>query len=364
MIRAILCLPNLAVLFCLVFSSFGCGEISRPETPRIAISMATFQIQRWAREANTITQLANQKGLAVITLEANNDIALQKQQIAGFIEQRIPIILIVAVDGKALVEEVKRAHEHGLHVIAYDRLIPSPLLDAYISFDNVEVGRQQALALVKAAPSGNYVLLGGSPTDNNAHAVRKGQLQILAPFIKQGKITIIEDPFIPNWEAHLAFLEMETILKKHANRVDAVVASNDGLALGAIQALKIQDLAKKIPISGQDASTEGCKAIVEGDLTVSVFKNINQLAPLAFEIAEKIVENQQLNLNKLPLQDLSSDPKRTGYVPCKFLAVTAIDKSNLYEKIILTQFHEWGAVYKDIPVNQRPPRPESHGTGQ
>lgn len=349
-------------LSCLIF--LGCSDAPQSAKPSIAISMATFQIQRLPREASTITRLANEKGLTVITRDANKDVERQKQQLVEFIDQKIPVIIVVAVDGKSLSGQVDRARKQGLHIIAYDRLILSPDLTAYISFDNIEVGRQQARTLLQSAPSGNYVLLGGSPTDNNAHLVRKGQMEVLEPYIRQGELRIIEAPFVPNWEPHLAFIEMERILKKHANQVDAVVASNDGLALGAIQALKIKGLAKKIPVSGQDATTEGCKAIVEGELTVSVFKNIDQLAPLAFEIAEKILQKQPLNLEKLALRDLSTDVDSGGHVPCKFLKVTPINKTNLYEKIILTHFHKWDDVYKDLPLDQRPPRPDSHGTEQ
>lgn len=347
----------LPIGFILAFVFSGCSKDNPPIKPSIAISMATFQIQRWPQEASTITRLANEKGLAVVTLEANNDVEIQKQHLNEFINKKIPVIIVVAVDGNALSSEIDLAHEKGIHIIAYDRLILSPKLTAYVSFDSVEVGRQQALAVLESAPSGYFVLLGGSSTDNNAHLVRKGQLDILSPYIDEGQIKIIEAPFIPNWEAHLAFLAMERILKKNGDKVDAVVASNDGTALGAIQALKLRGLDKKIPISGQDATTEGCKAIVEGDMTVSVFKDINQLAPLAFDIATKIIQKQPLKLKRIPLKDLSSGVYNDGFVPCKLLDVSRIDASNIYEKIILTQFHKWEDVYRDIPLNQRPPNP-------
>jgi D-xylose transport system substrate-binding protein len=357
MIKYVLNAIGMSAVFILVVLFVGCSGDSDTQKPAIAISMATFQIAKLSHEASAITQLANAKGLAVTTMNAKNSVERQKQHIIDFIKQKIPVIIIVAVDGKALLHEIDLAYQHGLHVIAYDRLILSPNLTAYISFDNMEVGRQQALAVLEAAPNGNYILLGGSPTDNNAHLVRKGQLDVLASLIDRGQINIIEDLYIKNWQAHLAFLEMEKILKKHGSRVDAVVASNDGIALGAIQAMKLKGLAKKVPVSGQDATVEGCKAIVEGDLIASVFKDINQLAPLAFEIAENIIHNRPLNLKRVPLKDLSPEENINGFVPCKFLQVSRIDKTNIYEKIILTKFHEWRDVYRDLPIDQRPPNP-------
>lgn len=340
----------------------SCSNDNRPINPSIAISMANFHIQRLPHEVSAITRLANEKGMAVVTLNAANDVDRQKQHLSDFIDQKIPVIIVVAVDGKALSSEVDNAHERGLHVIAYDRLIHSANLSAYISFDNIEVGRLQALSVLSVITAGNFVLLGGSPMDNNAHLVRKGQIEVLSPYIDEGQITVVEDVFIPNWEPHLAFLEMERILKKYGNRVDAVVASNDDVALGAIQALKLQGLSGKVPISGQDATPEGCKAIAEGELTATVFKNIHELAPLALEIAEKIIQNKQLNLSMFPLKVLSSNDNSSGYVPCKFLDVSTVDRSNLYEKIILTQIHQWADVYRDLPMEQRPPEPVSDET--
>jgi D-xylose transport system substrate-binding protein len=350
---------GLLAVYLLICLFIGCSGDNSTQKPGIAISMATFQIERLTHEASTITRLAGDKGLAVITMDAGNSVERQKQHIIDFIKKKIPVIMIVAVDGKALSREIELAYQQGLHVIAYDRLILSPHLTAYISFDNMEVGRQQAQAVLEAAPNGNYVLLGGSPTDNNAHLVRKGQLEVLTSLIDRGQINIIEDLYINNWEAHLAFFEMEKIFKKHGARVDAVVASNDDIALGAIQAMKLKGLSKKVPISGQDATAEGCKAIVEGDLIASVFKDINQLAPLAFKIAEDIIYHRPLNLEKLPLKDLSPGENINGFVPCKFLQVTRIDKTNIYDRIILTKFHEWRDVYRDLPLNQRPPNPNS-----
>lgn len=344
-------------LFLTLFFCIGCTEQNKTEIPDIAISMATFQIPRWPQEASTITRLASAKGMTVVTQDANNDPQLQQAQLSEFIEQNIPIIIVVAVNGKALADQVRKAHQKGIRVIAYDRLVHSPHLTAYISFDNIEVGRRQALSILKVAPTGNYVLLGGSPTDNNAHLVRKGQLEELKPSIDQGLVRIVADPFIPNWEPHLAFLEMEKILKAHNNRIDAVVASNDGIALGAIQALILKGLVKKIPVSGQDATAEGCKAIIEGHLTVSVFKDIHQLAPLAYELAEKINRKEPLNLDLRPLKDLSLDEKSSGHVPCHFLGVSTIHRNNLYEKIILTRFHKWEEIYRDVPMDERPPMP-------
>ncbi len=127
------------------------------------------------------------------------------------------------------------------------------------------------------------VLSGGSPTDNNAILVRNGQMEVLQPYIDQGVIKVVADQWVENWDPAKAEKMMENILTAQQNKIDAVVASNDGTALGELQAMKAQGLAGKVPISGQDATADGCNSIVKGEQTVSVFKDTRLLAPKAVE---------------------------------------------------------------------------------
>src|SRR6476620_4082877 len=160
------------------------------------------------------------------------------------------------------------------------------------------------------------VKLGGSPTDNNAILFRKGQDEVLDPLVKAGKIQIVADQWVDNWDAANALKLMENILTAQNNKIDAVVASNDGTALGALQAMKAQGLAGKVPISGQDATADGCNSIVKGELTVSILKDIRNLAPLAVSVADKLVKGQAVDgLSNFTLADLTNDTTKKGEVP-------------------------------------------------
>ena len=169
-----------------------------------------------------------------------------------------------------------KAAAAGVKVIAYDRLIKTDKISAYLSFDNVEVGRNRSRWrhdspwAVRASTTWTkdnpvkVVLSGGSPTDNNAVLVRKGQMEVLQPYIDKGVVKIVADQWVDNWDAAKAEAMMENILTAQQNKIDAVVASNDGTALGELQAMKAQGLAGKVPISGQDATADGCNSIVKG----------------------------------------------------------------------------------------------------
>jgi D-xylose transport system substrate-binding protein len=254
-------------------------------------------------------------------------------------------------------------------VISYDRLIKTAKASAYLSFDNTEVGRQEALGVLTAlglpgsttwtkANPVKMVLSGGSPTDNNAHLVRAGQMEKLQPFIDQGIITVVADQWVENWDPAKAEAMMENILTAQKNKVDAVVASNDGTALGELQAMKAQGLAGKVPISGQDATADGCNSIVKGEQTVSVYKDTRLLSPQAVDMIDALIKGQTPSgLKSFKLADLTGDKTKSGDVMANFLPVFQVTKANVYDLIVKTGFQSYEAVYKDIPADQLPPKP-------
>jgi D-xylose transport system substrate-binding protein len=327
---------------------------------KIGLSFSDFATERWPNEAVLLTRLGYDAGAQVVFQVANHDEKLQNDQIENMVVQGVKALIIVAENGTTAATAAADAHDAGVKVIAYDRLIKTPKIDAYVSFDNVEVGRAQARGVLAARSSGNFVLLGGSPTDNNALLLRTGQMEVLKPFIDSGRIKIVADQWVENWEAANAARVMADILAAQKNKVDAVVASNDGTALGALQAMEVQGLAGKIPISGQDATAAGSSSIVEGGLTVTVFKDIRKLSPLAIQLALDLVGGVKTGpvseLRMFHLSDLALDKKLSGEVPCYFLKVVPVDKNNLYEEVVKSGFQKYDDVYRDIPESKKPPR--------
>jgi len=142
---------------------------------------------------------------------------------------------------------------------------------------------------------------------------------------------------------------MENIITSTGKKFDAVVASNDGTALGALEAMKVVGLAGKVPISGQDATEAGCNSIARGELTVTVLKDTRKLTPLACELAIKLAKGEALSdLAATPLADLTGDKSKTGTVPCKFLQVFQVTKANVKELVVDSGFQPYEGVYKDV----------------
>jgi D-xylose transport system substrate-binding protein len=363
MSRKILSVVMLIVMVTGLFACKGKGKT------KVGLSFSDFATERWKNEANLMTKLLNEKGYDVIVQEANHDVKLQNDQIDNMVTQKIKGLIVIAEDGDAAATAVDKAAKAGVKVIAYDRLIKTASISAYISFNNTEVGRQEALGVMTALGipgsttwtkdnPAKIVLSGGSPTDNNAHLVRAGQMEVIQPYLDQGILTIVADQWVENWDATNAEKMMENILTAQQNKIDGVIASNDGTALGELQAMKAQGLAGKVPISGQDATADGCNSIVKGEQTVSVYKDIRLLSPMAVDMIDKLIKGQTISdLKAYKLADLTGDSTKTGDVQCNFLAVQQVTKANVYDLIVKSGFQSYDQVYRDIPADQLPPKP-------
>ena len=336
---------------------------------KIGLSFSDFETERWPVENAQMTELLQKDGYEVISQEADHDVKLQSDQIDNMVAEGVKGLIVIAEDGDAAVTPVEKAAAAGIPVISYDRLIKTDKIAAYISFDNVAVGKAEADGVMKALGlpgsttwtkdnPAKVVLSGGSPTDNNAILVRSGQMQVLQPFIDQGVIKVVADQWVDNWDATKAEQMMENILTAQQNKVDAVVASNDGTALGELQALKAQGLWGKVPISGQDATADGCNSIVLGGQTVTVFKDTRLLAPMAVKMIEALVNKQDLSTFKLQtyaLADLTNDKTKTGNVQALFLPIVEVTKDNVYDVVVKSGFQTYDSVYRNVPADQLPP---------
>jgi len=358
-------------------SLFGCAP-AKPATTtggapaaaktKIGLSFSDFATERWKNEETLMRKLLEDKGYEVLSQEANHDVKLQNDQIDNMIAQGAKALIIIAEDGDAAATAADKAAKAGIKVLAYDRLIKTASIAAYLSFNNVDVGRNQAQGVLKALDIDKWdvagkgpvklVKLGGSPTDNNAILFRKGQDEVLQPYVDKKVIEVVADQWVDNWDPANALKLMENILTAQKNKVDAVVASNDGTALGALQSLKAQKLASVVPISGQDATADGCNSIVKDELTVTILKDIRNLSPLAVDLIDKLLKGETIaDLKKYTMADLTNDATKTGDVMAYFLPVQQVDKSNVYDLCVKNGFQKYDDVYRDIPADKKPPKP-------
>ena len=252
----------------------------------VGVSWSNFQEERWRTDETAMRAALDAAGALYISTDAQSSSAKQLSDVESLIAQGADVLILLAQDTQAIIPAVQQAADEGIPVIAYDRLIEDPRA-YYLTFDNVEVGRMQARAVFEEQPTGNYVMIKGSPTDPNADFLRGGQQEVLQDAIDRGDITIVGEAYTDGWLPANAQRNMEQILTATDNNVDAVVASNDGTAGGAVAALSAQGM-DGIPVSGQDGDHAALNRIARGTQTVSVWKDSRDLGRVAAEMAVEL----------------------------------------------------------------------------
>lgn len=266
-----------------VAATVGFSSTALAQDLTVGVSWSNFQEERWKTDEAAIKAALEAAGASYVSADAQSSSAKQLSDVESLIAQGVDALIILAQDSQAIGPAVQAAADEGIPVVGYDRLIEDPRA-FYLTFDNVEVGRMQARAVLEAAPEGNYVMIKGSPTDPNADFLRGGQQEVLQEAIDAGKITIVGEAYTDGWLPANAQRNMEQILTAQNNEVDAVVASNDGTAGGAVAALTAQGM-EGIPVSGQDGDHAALNRVAQGTQTVSVWKDARDLGREAGEIA-------------------------------------------------------------------------------
>ncbi len=348
-------LPIFCVLTVCLVMLFGCADPSAPKKSedaddtagvqkiKIGLSMDSLRVERWQKDRDIFTAEAEKLGAEVIVQSADGDERRQNEQAENMITQGVDVLVVIPKDSVAAAQIVQIAHAEGVKVIAYDRLIRESSPDLYISFDNEQVGYLQAEYLLRQKPKGNYFLLGGAPTDNNAQLLRKGQMRALQAAIDGGDIRLVADGqhWAVNWDPRDALKKAEQVLTQTNNMVDAVVASNDGTAGGVIQALEGQNLAGRVIVSGQDAELAACQRIVKGTQTMTVYKPIHLIATQAAQAAVALAKSETIAEATQTVNNGKIE------VPSILLTPVQVDKDNLDAVVIKDGFHTREAVYRE-----------------
>src|SRR6266542_556985 len=313
---------------------------------RIGFSMDTLKEERWQRDKQLVEQRCKEVGAECEIQVANSDDSLQTKQCDNLLTKGVDVLIVAPHNGQIAASIVEAAHRQGVPVISYDRLIRNADVDLYVSHQVVKIGQMQAQYALDHVPKGNYVLIGGSQTDNNALLLVEGQMNVLQPAIDRGDIKIVTKQFAREWLASEALRITEDALTKNNNDIQAIVASNDGTAGGAISALPPQ-LVGKILVTGQDAALDAVQRIVEGKQTMTIYKPIVPLANSAVDSAIKLARGE-----KLEAKDKVNNGKLD--VPSILQEPVVLDKSNVMQTVIKDGYHKVEDVYKNVPRDQWP----------
>jgi D-xylose transport system substrate-binding protein len=259
---------------------------------------------------------------------AEGDKSTQQQQAEQAITNGAKVLLLVNLDSGSGAAIAANAKSQGVKVIDYDRLTLKGTSDYYVSFDNTKVGKLQGQGLVNCLGSkkgAKVAELNGSPTDNNATLFKQGYDSVLNPKFKDGTFRKVADQSVPDWDNQKALTIFEQMLQKSSNKIDGVLAANDGLGNAAISALKARKL-PQIPVTGQDATLQGVQNLVTGDQCMTVYKAIKKETDAAAKLAIQLLKGQKPTTT-------STVNNQTRDVPAILLEPVPVTKDNIKDYI-------------------------------
>jgi D-xylose transport system substrate-binding protein len=354
----------LSLLFLLAIFINGCvtapteNTANNPTSPakadpnkkvKIGFAMATVKEERWQRDRQAFEAHCKKLNVECEITVADNNKEKQVNDVDNLLTKKIDVLVIAPDDATQAASMVDKAKAQNVPVISYDRLINSDKIDVYISHQVPVIGQKIAEYARQKAPKGNYVMVYGDASDNNALIMKKTQMEVLQPAIDKGEIKIVTEQHAKGWSKEEALKIVENALTQNNNNIVAVVASNDGTAGGAVEALSTQNLIGKVLVTGQDAQIDALQRIAEGKQTMTIYKPIIPLANAAVEAAIKLAKREPLTDAKPFRNDkLGKD------IPAILLEVMTVDKDNLMETVIKDGYAKFEEVYTNVPPDQRP----------
>ena len=314
----------------------------------VGIAMPTKSSARWIADGNNMVKVFQSRGYKTDLQYAEDDIPNQLAQIENMVTKGVKVLVIASIDGTTLTDVLQKAHDKGVKVIAYDRLIRnSPNVDYYTTFDNFQVGVIQAqsienaLGLKQGKGPFNIELFGGSPDDNNAFFFYNGAMSVFDPYIKSGKLVVrskqlgMDKVSTLRWDGAVAQARMDNLLSAFytKDKVNAVLSPYDGLSIGILSSLRgvgYGSAGQPWPyVSGQDAEVPSVKSIIRGEQYSTVFKDTRELAKVTVDLVDAVLSGKQPTIN-----DTKTYNNGVKVVPAYLLKPVAVDKSN-YKQILV-----------------------------
>jgi D-xylose transport system substrate-binding protein len=305
---------------------------------------------RWETQDRRFLGAAFKKaGVSSTIVNAEGDAQRQKSQADTCLANGAKVVLLVNLDSGSGAAIEKAAAAKGAKTIDYDRLTLAGSASYYVSFDNVQVGRLEGLAVVQGLiAAGKFgskpvvAYLNGGPTDNNATLFKQGYASVIDPYFKSGTFKKGPDQSVPQWNNQTARTIFEQMLARTGNKIDAVAAANDGLGNAVAAALKAKKL-KQIPVSGQDATSQGVQNVLAGDQSGTVYKSIKLEAEAAASLAISLIKKTK----PAGVNGEVNDGKRN--VPSVLLRPVLVTKDNytvLFTEGFLKKSDVCNGIYK------------------
>jgi len=325
--------PSNLLFFLMLICSLSFVTGCKTKTPKVGILIHSYENERWVKDKNYLIENLTKQGAEVMLEVADNDQQKQIQQAATMIKNGAQVLIVVPINQDGAAKIVELAHESGVKVIAYDRLINGCKLDYYVSANSTKIGELQASYLTSLKPKGKYALICGSKYDNNSMKLFLGQMNVLQPFMEKGDIQLVYSEFTDDWTYEQGIMHARRIFEQSPDTLAGIIAGNDKIALGVISVLKERGLEGKTLVAGQDAELENVKAITRGSQTCTILKPLKEMARITSELAVSLALEKPLNM-KFTIQ---SNGK--ALVKSILIEAVVVNKNNVESTVIASGFH-------------------------
>ncbi len=329
---------QLLLALCLIVL-MGCKEESNKT---IAFLRPNITHKRFNIEAEAFKAYCEPRGYKVILRHSGDDESMQIEQAREMIAQNVDLIVIVAMNINTAAVVVREAHEAGIPVMAYNRLLKNCEVDFFMS-SNVDLfGKEMVDALIQKSGGGNFVILGGDKFDKNGLDLQMAISKYLKPYQESGEVKVIYKTYIEQWSAKDAAFEMEKVISLYGTDIDAVLVGYDGMATEVIKVLDKYGLAGKVAVSGQDAELDACKNIINGKQTITVYHPLKEIAEKAGQIAIRMIEGKSL-------KEFIDGTEYNGLinVPTHMVKSIGVTTDNLDKVLIDSGFYTKEQVYSE-----------------
>ncbi|HKM92251.1 MAG TPA: substrate-binding domain-containing protein [Prolixibacteraceae bacterium] len=296
---------------------------------------------RWFTDIEYIQKHADEAGVQLVIKNAGGNENVQIEQARELVKEGVGVIMVVAVNQNTAAGIVRIAHNARLKVLAYDRIIINSKLDYLISYQYKEIGRKLAEYAYNKVPKGNYVMLWGDASDNNARLMREGQEEFLKPYIEKGDINLIYKAFVEGWSKVNAKKTLQKVVDFSDKSIDVLMVSNDNMALSALSIFDESNIQQPVVITGQDATLDACRSIVRNGQTMTIYKSTNQMAKESIQLAVDIIKGNKINKINGKTNNNRMD------VPTLYMPPIVVDKSNINQTVIADGMYSYNDIYGD-----------------
>lgn len=341
-----------AVLFCTLTALlstclFGC---SSDKTPKIGVSLGVGSAPRWAQEKIYMEDRAEELGAKIeVHLSEMSEGESQMEDCISLINSGIDVLIMRPKDTEGIEDVIELAKKKNVKIINYAGLVDQQPIDLFVGYDCRQIGQTLGQYLSEMVTEGNYIILSGPPEDKYVSSfIYDGAMEFIDPI--RDDINIILDESVPGWSPDEAKTMVHDAISQNENKIDAILAPNDGIAGACAEVIKELGITSKVVITGMDAQLEAAQRIVAGTQSCTIFMNGQFLANTAVEEACKLAKGEKISVNA-EIDNGSDNPvpanliNKSNVIPANLISGQLVTKENLDKKLIDSNYFTHEEVY-------------------